>query len=190
MPKRSAPTRVALPAAPDPQAALLLWGGPREILARISAGDPLGLAGRTLARLRARALLVDGAALLARVRALVARRALDWRGEPALDRFLDAAIDAAIDGYLGEAADMASSTASGTASSLSPRRLAAFARLPEAVRQAFIAALVERRPLDRLAAQRGQDLSALGRDLRLAIEQLVPSLGAAPEERQRPGRAR
>lgn len=186
MPKRSAQPRAALPAAPDAQAALLLWGGPREILARISAGDPLSLAARTLARLRERALLADGAALLARVRALVARRALDWRGEPALEHFIEGAIDAAIDSYLGEAADAASSTVS----SLSPRRLAAFARLPEAVRQAFIAALVERRPLDRLAAQRGQDLSALGRDLRLAIDQLVPSLGAAPGERQRPGRNR
>jgi hypothetical protein len=181
MPKRLARPTVNPGATPDAQAALLLWGAPREILARISAGDPLHLAQRCRERLRARALLVDARSLLPRLYALVARKAFDWRGDPVLERFLGAVIDEALEDYLSAAQEAAGPAGS----ALSPRRLAAFARLPEPIRQAFIAALVERRPLDHLAAQRGQDLSALGRDLRLAIDQLVPALSGPNSARGR-----
>jgi hypothetical protein len=162
----------------DPRAALLLWGSPGQILARLGPGDPLALGQRTRRRVRERALLIDARLLLPRVRALVARRAFDWRGDPPLEEFLDGAIEAALDAWLAEASELHS--AGGSA--LVPRRLAAFARLPEPVRRAFIAALLDGRRLDALAAERGQDLSSLARDLRQAIDLLVPppSLPRAP----------
>jgi hypothetical protein len=158
-------------AAPlDPRAALLLWGSPAQILARLGPRDPLALGPRTRRRVRERALLIDARALLPRVRALVARRAFDWRGDPPLEEFLDAAIEGALDAWLAEASELHS--AGGSA--LIPRRLAAFARLPEPVRRAFIGALLDGRGLDGLAAERGQDLSSRARDLRQAIDLLVP----------------
>lgn len=160
----------------DPRAALLLWGSPSQILARLAPGDPLALGARTRRRVRERALLVDPRPLMPRVRALVARRAFDWRGEPPLDTFLEQAIDAALDAWLAEAGEL--HHAGGSA--LVPRRLAAFARLPEPVRRAFIAALLEGRALDALSAERGQDLSSLARELRQAIDLLLPPPALRP----------
>ena len=69
--------------------ALLLLGTPREILARIVPGDPLGLRRRVARELCRRVLVADADRVLLRAYALCAYRAAGWRGRPALSRWLD-----------------------------------------------------------------------------------------------------
>jgi len=66
------------------EAALLVLttGGPIEVLARLCAGDPLGLAPRLVRRAAARALLVSPDRLFERGAAHCARRAGEYRGRP------------------------------------------------------------------------------------------------------------
>ncbi|MFT5286514.1 MAG: hypothetical protein ACI8TQ_002683 [Planctomycetota bacterium] len=66
----------------------LLFGSPREVLARISAGDPLGIRARVAAHLRDRHLLFDADRLHLRAIAHSARQALHLRAADGLDAFL------------------------------------------------------------------------------------------------------
>ena len=90
---------------PDAVHELLGRGGPREILSRIVPGDPLQVRPRAARRIRARALLFDAERAALRALALIAERAVRWRGRPALDPWLDARVDEALDELLAEERD-------------------------------------------------------------------------------------
>ena len=151
------------------QLALLAVGGAREVLARLSDGDPLGLDDRLRGRARARRVLVPQAALGARVRAVVARRAVGYRGRPRLDRFLASCVDEALDGWIeGRVAP--------TEHELE-RRLRAFDRCRREVRDAFFRVFLFRESPDAVARSTDRDLTRLARDLRRALDILVPASG-------------
>ncbi|MCB9902931.1 MAG: hypothetical protein H6831_00845 [Planctomycetes bacterium] len=73
-----------------------------EILRRLCNGDPLDFAGRTLQRIRERALLMDSARLAMRSMAYVAHAGRAYRGEPSLAQWIDQQIDRAIQDFLEE----------------------------------------------------------------------------------------
>ena len=82
---------------------LVLSGrSPSEVLRRLCNGDPLDFAGRTLKRIRERALLMDSARLAMRSMAYVAHGAPSYRGDPALAPWIDKQIDRAIQDFLEE----------------------------------------------------------------------------------------
>ena len=70
----------------------LLFGTPREVLARISAGDPLDIRARVAAHLSEAWLLIDADRLQVRALAHSARRALQLRASDSLDSFLRARV--------------------------------------------------------------------------------------------------
>lgn len=63
----------------------LFAGSPREVLARLTAEDPLELGARCAATVKRQAILVDGMRLHYRALAHVAREGSAYRGTPALD---------------------------------------------------------------------------------------------------------
>jgi hypothetical protein len=177
---------------------LLLTGSPREILARILAGDPLELRRRLALRLRERALLLDAERVLLRALAFVAYRAGAWRGRPELARWLQARIDEAIDDALaaGEApranededapaiappAQTVRDTPGGrdvfallaTPLGLSAAELRAacarFNRLPACEREAFFLLVIDGESLDSACAERAVSANELARAARRAL---------------------
>ena len=141
--------------------ALLCGGTPREVLARIVDGDPLGLRPRIAAALRAGAWLMDADRVLIRALALCARRGSNYRGRPPIDEWLDARVQESIDDLL-EAEHVQPSPTTGAFSdlarplSLSPERLrAACARFharPREEREAYVRLVLDRRPLEESGA--------------------------------------
>ncbi len=75
---------------------LLAGASPREVLARLTSGDPLALRGVVAARLSEQALLLDADRVWLRAVARVARFSTRYRGEPALERWLCGQVDDAI----------------------------------------------------------------------------------------------
>ncbi|MCA8978542.1 MAG: hypothetical protein H6831_09840 [Planctomycetes bacterium] len=148
----------APPAARRPDWRALLCGGtPREVLARIVDGDPLGLRPRIAAALRRGAWLMDADRVLLRALALCARRGASYRGRPAIDEWLEARVQEAIEDLLEEehAARAPASAAFADLArplALSPERLrAACARFharPREEREAYVRLVLDRRPLE------------------------------------------
>ena len=169
-------------------------GTPREILARIVPGDPLGLAALVSARLRAEALLLDADRVLLCSFARVAREAPGWRGRPSLERWLGARVDEAIADARDELGHPDSEQppvfdALATPLGLDPSRLRAgchaFNRLAPSVREAFLQLVLERRSLDRLARAAGLSASLLARRARVALDVLRNHVGTRPSARDR-----
>lgn len=79
-----------------PGSELLTAENAREVLARITPGDPLGLGVRCQTRLRERALFVEPNRVLPRAFARSARSAASYRGEPELGAWLAQQIDRAL----------------------------------------------------------------------------------------------
>jgi hypothetical protein len=162
---------------------LLARGGPREILARIVPGDPLGLRARVARRARERALLVDVERAALRAIALVAARGPRYRGRPRLDLWLEARIDDALDDLLeedrtpgaarhGSAADLARRL--GLSPAALARGRARFHDLPFDERDAFVRLVIEVDPVEEAA----RSLGAPGPELaRRARRGLVAFLG-------------
>jgi len=161
--------------------ALLAGGSPREILARLVDGDPLGLRAVVYERLRARAYLLEADRVFLRSLARVARYAPRYRGEPELALWLAGMVDEALLDLLDEdregaaPAPPADDTLAGLARplGLDPGAMRAacarFHALPEEERRTFFALVVEGRDLDALARDSGESATAIARRARKAL---------------------
>jgi len=142
---------------------LLCGGTPREVLARIVDGDPLGLRPRVVDALRRGAWLMDADRVLLRALALCARHGARYRGRPAIDEWLAARVQESIDALLEQEAESTSAPATGAFASLarplslSPDELrAACARFharPREEREAYVSLVLDRRPLEESGAK-------------------------------------
>lgn len=155
-------TRATDPSRPADRRALLFAGTPREVLARIVDGDPLGLRPLVVAALRRGAWMMDADRVHLRALALCARHGATYRGRPALDDWLAARVDEAIDDLLDEERAAGASPAGEAFAALArPLSLraddlrAACARFharPHEERRAFVRLVIERRPLEQSGA--------------------------------------
>jgi hypothetical protein len=180
------------------ECALVLLGSPREVLARIVPGDPLGLRARVSRALRARALLLEGERVLLHALALVAHRAAAWRGRPELGAWLDERVQEAIASALEGMGDEESGPSSPDSHALfagplglDPGELrsgcARFNRLPFERREPFYRIALEGLDPGELCRRRGlspAELGPLARSAREAIDLwLVPGPVAAAGRR-------
>jgi hypothetical protein len=164
---------------------VLCAGSPREVLARLLCGDPLGLAARVEERLRSRAYLFDADRVYLRAAARCARLALRYRGDPPLQRWLAERVDEALLDLLradseselrGEPAGperLAVFEALARPLGLDPARMhsacLAHNQLPQAQRQAFREVVLEGRSLDGLAAHGDRTATDIARAARAAL---------------------
>jgi len=164
---------------------VLAGASPREVLARLMAGDPLGLAHVVEERLRARAYLLDADRVFLRTAARCARLAVRYRGDPTLERWLAERADEAIGDLLradGEAElrgeppgpeRLAVLEVLARPLGLDPARLHSAClehnRLPEPQRRAFREVVLEGRSLDALAASGDRSATELARAARAAL---------------------
>jgi hypothetical protein len=174
---------------------LLLLGSPREVLARIVPGDPLGMRSCVSEALRGRALLLDGERVLLRALALVAHRAAAWRGRPQLGTWLEERVEEAIAAALDEAGAGESAAPAtdphalfAAPLGLDPAELRAgcarFNRLPFERREPFYRIALEGLDPQQLSRRRGLTLGELGKGAREALDLLlgpepVPALGTS-----------
>jgi hypothetical protein len=152
-----------------PGSEYLRRGTPRQVLAEIVEGDPLGMRGRCTERLCTRALLLSLDRLVLRSMARAARAAMTYRGRPQLARWLNAQIDAAIRDLIaedrenermgllpGEPADphyAFVSEALGVDPALARRVCVVHNDLPDLQRRVFWAVIVEGKSLHRCVAE-------------------------------------
>lgn len=169
----------------------LAGASPREVLARIVPGDPLGLRARVARRLGERALLLDADRVHLACLARCGRAAPRYRGHPALDEWLDARVEETLDDLLEARAEPraeATEEARADAFALLAPRLGlearalreaarAFHALPLVDRRAFFALVLEQRPLDGLAREAGESASAYARRARRALLVLLRASG-------------
>ena len=169
----------------DGAGALLLTGSAREVLARLLVDDPLRLGERASALLAARALLLDAERLRLSALVLCALRAREWRGRPALGRWLEERLEEALADALAEDEEPARERADGrngswaelgTSVGLDGRELhagcARFNRLPREQREAFFALVLEGASPDAESRARGLTLTEFARRARAALEAL------------------
>jgi DNA-directed RNA polymerase specialized sigma24 family protein len=172
---------------------LLAGAGPREVLARLVDGDPLGLWAVVRERLRARAYLLDADRVFLRSLARVARYAPRYRGEPELEVWLAGIVDEALLDLLEEEREGGAGPTLGPDAvrelarplGLDPAAMRAacrrFHELPEGERRTFQALLVEGRELDELARSTGESATAVARRARHALLTVILR-NAAPLE--------
>lgn len=170
---------------------VLAGSSPREVLARLLAGDPLALQPRVAAALRSRALLLDADRALLRTMARCARMARRYRGHPELERWLDERVDEALldlvredaEGLRPEARQGGAIEALSRPLGLDPAAMgaacAAFNLLSLGERRAFHDLVIAGRSLDALAAEEGS-ATEIARRARRALEVLL--VGARGEE--------
>jgi DNA-directed RNA polymerase specialized sigma24 family protein len=174
----------------------LLAGGPREVLARLVDGDPLGLRAVVRERLRARAYLLDADRVFLRSLARIARYAPRYRGAPPLEAWLVGIVDEALLDLLEEEREAGPPPASDAIRELArplgldPAAMRAacrrFHELPEPERRTFLALFVEGRDLDLLARSAGETATAVARRARHAL--LTVILRGAPDAVRPAGR--
>jgi hypothetical protein len=168
---------------------LLTFGGPRDVLARIVDGDPLGLRPRIAARVRARCLLLDADRAHLRTLALCARFAPRYRGRPGLDEWLMGLVDRALEEGVAEEAERLEGPPParpetggafaqlGKPLGLAPeevrRACARFNLLPLESREAFFDLVLERGDLDDLARRAALGATELARRARRALQALL-----------------
>lgn len=180
------------PCAPPPPPARLLHGSPREILARIVPGDPLGLRALIADRLDERHLIADADRLQLRLAIHVAREAarLGARGE--LRGWLLARLDPLLDELALASGGPANEACDSFARSLgldparARRALAALNACPPEQRRAFHGLVLARIELDELARSERVNASELGRRARAALDAVLRELGDAGAARQTP----
>lgn len=176
-------------AARVPWRRLLAGGTPREVLARIVDGDPLGVRPRVAQRLRSRALLLDADRVVLHVLARCAREAPLYRGRPALEAWLDAILEAGLDELLREDVESERAARPATPEELAAHRelarplgldpeemrgvCVAFNHLDEGDRRAFYALVLEGASLDALARETGRAAPVLARAARRALEAIL-----------------
>ena len=178
----------------------LLFGSPREVLARISAGDPLGIRERVAACLGRERLLLDANRLHLRSLAHCAHRALRLRASEGLPGFLDGCVADAARELVREDRESARGTGGdggafaalggplGLDVALVRRACTSFNDCAYDDRRACLELLVEGRSIDELAKRDGVSVSEVARRARRALDgglmQLRPA-NAVPEERRR-----
>jgi DNA-directed RNA polymerase specialized sigma24 family protein len=158
--------------------AVLSGASPREVLARLMAGDPLGLRARVARALERQALLLDPDRVLLRATARIARFAPRYRGQPELEPWLEGMIDDALADMLeadeegeGEPAGAWGEFARplGLAVDQLARACQAFNRLPLEERRAFRALVLEGRSLDECATRMGRSAAECARSVRRVL---------------------
>lgn len=169
--------------------AVLAGGTPREVLARLVAGDPLELRARVAAALASEALFLDPDRAFLRAAAHVARHAPRYRGQPELDAWLEARVLAALRELAEEARESSvhGRDVPAPLAELAPKlklEPAALARACAALnacerfeRRAFRALVIEARELDLAARMLGSAPSETGRAARRALEAALAALG-------------
>lgn len=162
---------------------LLAGASPREVLARLLAGDPLGLRARVAVALADHGYVFDPDRVLLRVAARVARFSSRYRGQPELDAWLRGNIDEALlelveDDREGADQGAASSLAvlaqplGLSAQTLHRATIALHARtLPE--RRAFRRLVLEVGELDLVARELGMSATEAARAARRALEAVL-----------------
>jgi len=170
---------------------LLSGSSPREVLARLLNGDPLGLAGVVAERLRARAYVLDADRVLLRALARCARFALRYRGQPELEAWLSERVDEALldlqredleaerSGRPAEPHELAAFEDLASPLGLEPAAMRGvcvrFNLLAEGERRAFFALALEGRSLDLLAREWNDSATEIARRARRALEALLAS---------------
>ena len=165
--------------------AVLAAASPREVLARLMGGDPLGLAAVVEERLRARAYLFDADRVFLRTAARCARLAVRYRGDPPIARWLAERADEALLDLLRTDAEsdlrgepppperLAAFQVLARPLGLDPARMhracLAHNQLPQEQRRAFRELLIEGRSLDELAANGGRSATDIARAARAAL---------------------
>lgn len=194
-----------------PAARALLVGSQGEVLARLTAHDPLRVRALVGRRIAERYLLLDAQRVHLASLARIARGARRYRGNPSLERWLEREVDAAIDATLAEELELDRSRAlePRVADSGSPRddarevgawaelarplglppramrsACARFNALPSEEREAFVQLVLERRSPDELARASGRTLTELARRARRGVEAVLAS-GAEPEREEK-----
>jgi len=168
---RQEPPADRAPEAPQyPGCELLRASRPRDVLARLTDGDPLGLRERCRERLRLRAVLVSENRLFLRSVARVAYASMTYRGTPALATWLRERIDQALRELLTEdyEADRVEEPQAddedeeryafltdvlGVDTVVARRASVVFNSLPDPVRQAFWALVIEGKSINRHVAE-------------------------------------
>ena len=195
----------------------LLFGSPREVLARISVGDPLGIRDRVAICLRRERVLLDADRVHLRSLAHCAHRALRLRASEGLAGFLDRCIaDAAhelLEADLGPrtqaahrssdrgsdggraAAPSGAFAALGAPLGLDPERVraacAAFNGCAIEDRRACLEILVDGDSIDELAKRDGLSVSEVARRARRALDSVLGAgLGTNPKRRRSTGSTR
>lgn len=177
---------------------LLAGASPREVLARLMNGDPLGVRRLVGERLSQRAYLLDANQVQLRAVARCARFAVRYRGQPAIDRWLADIVDEAMLDLVTEEHERGADTTSRPDGGvfhelalplrLDPARMRAacvrFNGLPEGDRSLFFALVIESRSLDEVARSRAASASAVARGARTALDALLGVERRAPRGRQ------
>ena len=175
---------------------LLAGSSPREVLARLLAGDPLELARHAGEGLRRHAFLLDADRVVLRAMARCARMAARYRGAPELELWLRERVDEALLDLVREDAEalrrgeppgavqLAAFVALARPLGLDPAAMRAacahFNLLPLAERAAFRALVIEGRSLDELARSAGEaplSASEVARRARRGLEALLVAAG-------------
>ena len=173
----------------------LLFGTPREVLARISAGDPLGVRFFVAEYLHRSHQLIDADRLHLRGLAHCARRALQLRGSDGLDAFIKARVfDAGMELLREDREALRNGSASrgnleqiARPLGLDPARVrSACARFNEADavdRAAAFALLIRDEDIDELANREGVTVTEIAKRARRALEVALVALGTETEAR-------
>ena len=169
---------------------LFAGGSPREVLGRLLDGDPLDIGERTRLRLKAKALLLDAERWTLRSMARVAFAAPRWDGTSALLEWIDQQVDRAASDLLDE--DRAAlhqppaqeesdsryaflTQALGIEPEIALRACVVFNDLPDHVRRAFWALVVEGKSFARCVSEglgTREQVQADGRRALTALSQL------------------
>jgi hypothetical protein len=181
---------------------VLAGASPREVLARLMGGDPLGIAHVVEERLRVRAYLLDADRVFLRTAARCARLAVRYRGDPPLERWLAERADEAIGDLLrndgeaelrGEAPGpdrLAVFEVLARPLGLDPARLHRAClqhnQLPEPQRRAFREVVLEGRALDALAAGGARSATEVARAARAALLRVLATVDAPVGEEETP----
>lgn len=205
--ERSSPaTSTQAPLAADPRIEAapawrtVLAGTPREVLARLVQGDPLGVRGAVANRLRSGCVLLDADRVHLRVVARIARSAARYRGRPGVDEWVDGHVLRILGEVIREDHEAARGrAATGKEASdafsalagplgLDPRSMrkacASFNVLPLADRAAFIDLVLRNRSLDDLARELGEGATQIARRARRALDVVLEAARplAGPKE--------
>ena len=172
---------------------LLRGGNAREILERILDGDPLELEARCRERIERRAYLLDLGRLHLRVVARVARAAPSWNGTPSLADFIMERIEYSMQELIQEdrEEELSGSPAAdphdprfrllvetlGIPIALARRASLAFNYLPERVRCAYFAVLVQGRTVNRYVAEGHGPPGKVKADIELALKTISDAIG-------------
>jgi hypothetical protein len=184
--------------ASDPGGDLLKGGSPKEILARLLAGDPLEIRARCREQLHVRALLLSLDRLQLRTLARIAHAAPRWRGEPPLQAWVEERIDHSMRELMEEDDEAVRSgiphpgpgdghfaflsSLLGIEPHLGPRACVAFNAQPESVRRAFFAVVVEGTRMNRYVAEG----NGSPQDVKANLARAFRVLGLTDSFRRRP----